>query len=100
VVASLGKAKGYASGITIYNLELGTMIRDFQGGYDTLLTNMWLMILRSGPHEGRVDPEVEVSQKWFSVLDTPEHVDSEKLNRQISYPPYLDRFFSKRDLNS
>jgi hypothetical protein len=41
-----------------------------------------------------------VNIKMFSVLDTPEHVDSEKLNRQIRYGSWLDWFFSKRDLNS
>jgi hypothetical protein len=30
---------------------------------------------------------------WFSVLDTPEHVDSEKLNRQIRYGPGSTDFF-------
>jgi hypothetical protein len=33
-------------------------------------------------------------------LDTPEHVDSEKPNRQIDLGPYLYQLFSKRDLNS
>jgi hypothetical protein len=33
-------------------------------------------------------------------LDTPEHVDSEKLNRQIDLGPDLYQLFSKRDLNS
>jgi hypothetical protein len=31
-----------------------------------------------------------VNIKMFSVLDTPEHVDSEKLNRQIRYGSWLD----------
>jgi hypothetical protein len=48
----------------------------------------------------------ELTQKSMKVkmvfgLDTPEQIlDFEKLNRQIRYRPYLDRFFSKRDLNS
>jgi hypothetical protein len=31
------------------------------------------------------------------ILDTPEHVDSEKPNRQIDLGPSLDQLFSKRD---
>jgi hypothetical protein len=31
--------------------------------------------------EGRVDPKVNEGKKMFLVLDTPEHVNSEKLNR-------------------
>jgi hypothetical protein len=34
---------------------------------------------------------------WLLILDTPEHVDSEKPNRQIDLGSPLYQLFSKRD---
>jgi hypothetical protein len=39
-------------------------------------------------------------KKRLLILDTPEHVDSEKLNRQIDLGPPFYQLFSKRDFNS
>jgi hypothetical protein len=41
-----------------------------------------------------------VQKKLLLILDTPEHVDSEKLNRQIDLGAPLYQIFSKRDFNS
>jgi hypothetical protein len=42
-----------------------------------------------------------LQKKRLLILDTPEHVDSEKINRQIDLGPPrpLYQLFSKRDLN-
>jgi hypothetical protein len=75
------------SGTYIYTIRI--IMQSLKEEY-LLLTSCW----------GTSWPKSRSKSKWFSVLDTPQHVDSEKLNRQISYRSYLDWFFSKRDLNS
>jgi hypothetical protein len=42
--------------------------------------------------EGLVNPKVH-AKKRLLILDTPEHVDSEKPNRQIDSGPPLPTFF-------
>jgi hypothetical protein len=39
-------------------------------------------------------------KKRLMILDSPEHVDSEKLKLKIGHRPLLNQLFSKRDLNS
>jgi hypothetical protein len=40
-----------------------------------------------------------LQKKRLLIFDTSEHVDSEKLNRQIDFGPPLYQLFSKRDLH-
>jgi hypothetical protein len=39
------------------------------------------------------------NKKWFLILDTPEHVDSENIKLKIGSRSLLYQLFSKRDVN-
>jgi hypothetical protein len=44
--------------------------------------------------------QIRWTKKWLLILDTPEHVDSEKRLMKLGYDSFLYQLFSKRDLNS
>jgi hypothetical protein len=52
------------------------------------LTNGYLMVLEPHHAQQLVNPKV-LAKKRILILDTLEHVDSEKLNRQIDLGPPL-----------